>query len=383
VDDTSGIVSNSKTDLDAPKKNRPVFQSPTTTEAYMGNANTPGNVRRRSKELIERHRVEVLGRSPGHFLAPAGTFPVDIVITWYNSDDEVSTQRYTQRLSEVNKDDLPFGTTDRKRHTDAGELRYNLRGLEKYAGAWVRNIHIVVADDMELPGWLNTDDKNLKIVRHRQIFQDAKDLPTFNSHAIEANLHRIPGLAENFLYANDDMFMNNVVVPQTFFTPGGSARVWTGGYRMQVEKLLDGHSIAVKNTLDILKAKIKLWRLDADNTLNHNIKPLTISMMRRAEELYGERFHATQTHPFRHRQDVWPILLASIVCVEEGHCPMERPPRSYLANIDKDKSPSAAMREIAKENPTLICLNDSHDGLANELESQLMKLFPEPSRFEK
>ena len=32
-------------------------------------------------------------------------------------------------------------------------------------------------------------------------------LPTFSSPAIEANLHRIPGLSEHFLYFNDDVFL--------------------------------------------------------------------------------------------------------------------------------------------------------------------------------
>jgi hypothetical protein len=32
-------------------------------------------------------------------------------------------------------------------------------------------------------------------------------LPTFSSPAIEANLHRIAGLSEHFLYFNDDVFL--------------------------------------------------------------------------------------------------------------------------------------------------------------------------------
>ena len=31
-------------------------------------------------------------------------------------------------------------------------------------------------------------------------------LPTFNSTTIEMYLHRIPDLAEQFIYSNDDMF---------------------------------------------------------------------------------------------------------------------------------------------------------------------------------
>ena len=49
------------------------------------------------------------------------------------------------------------------------------------------------------------------MVPHSEIFRpDLKRkgaLPTFNSCAIESQLHRIPGLAECYLYLNDDFFL--------------------------------------------------------------------------------------------------------------------------------------------------------------------------------
>ena len=45
-------------------------------------------------------------------------------------------------------------------------------------------------------------------------------LPTYNSHTIELNLHRIPGLSENFVYFNDDVFLIRPVTPQHFFKNG-------------------------------------------------------------------------------------------------------------------------------------------------------------------
>ena len=164
----------------------------------------------------------------------------------------------------------------------------------------VRYVFIVVADDMPLPTWLNTGDPRLHIVRHSQIFSSTANLPTFNSHALESSLHRIPGLAEHFIYANDDMFLNNNVSPLTFFTPDGAARIWSARYA--VEGLKEGHALAVKNTLDVVQNRLRRWRVDGENTLKHVHKPLTVSMMRRAEELYGGVLHATESHPFRHKQ---------------------------------------------------------------------------------
>ena len=66
---------------------------------------------------------------------------------------------------------------------------------------WVRCIYIVIADyDKQVPEWFNKNQPRVKLVRHKEIFQDPEALPTYNSHAIEANLYHIKGLARFFLY---------------------------------------------------------------------------------------------------------------------------------------------------------------------------------------
>ena len=42
-------------------------------------------------------------------------------------------------------------------------------------------------------------------------------MPTFNSHAIESALHKIPGLAENFIYFNDDFLVTKPTHKSFFF----------------------------------------------------------------------------------------------------------------------------------------------------------------------
>ena len=75
-----------------------------------------------------------------------------------------------------------------------------------------------------MPAWLDTDRPDVTVVSHREMFGDTGLLPTFNSQAIESRLHRIPGLAEHFLYLNDDVFLGRPVAPTMFFTPGGLTR---------------------------------------------------------------------------------------------------------------------------------------------------------------
>lgn len=63
------------------------------------------------------------------------------------------------------------------------------------------------ADDLR---YALAGDKRLFVVPHSAIFPDPSiELPTFNSNAILAVLHRIPGLADWYLYSDDDSIITN------------------------------------------------------------------------------------------------------------------------------------------------------------------------------
>ena len=76
---------------------------------------------------------------------------------------------------------------------------------------WVRHVYLVTDD--QVPTWLDTDNARITLVTHRELFEDRGRLPTFNSHAIESQLHHIAGLSEHFLYLNDDVFFGRPVDP--------------------------------------------------------------------------------------------------------------------------------------------------------------------------
>ena len=89
--------------------------------------------------------------------------------------------------------------------------------------SWARRIWIVT--DQQVPRWLKPDER-LRVVDHREIFADPAALPVFNSHAIESQLHHIPGLAERYLYLNDDMLFGAPVRPEHFFHGNGLSKVF-------------------------------------------------------------------------------------------------------------------------------------------------------------
>ena len=102
------------------------------------------------------------------------------------------------------------------RYRDWGTLRYWFRAVEKYA-PWVNRIHLITWGPV--PDWLNTEHPKLHVVRHEDYIPE-EYLPTFSSHPIELNLHRIPGLAEKFVYFNDDFYLTAPVKPTDFFVKG-------------------------------------------------------------------------------------------------------------------------------------------------------------------
>ncbi len=102
------------------------------------------------------------------------------------------------------------------RYRDWGTLRYWFRGVAAFA-PWVRRVHFVTWG--HVPAWLNADEPRLRIVRH-QDYIPPEYLPTFSSHTIELNMHRIPDLSEHFVYFNDDVYLTSPVREQDFFRDG-------------------------------------------------------------------------------------------------------------------------------------------------------------------
>lgn len=134
---------------------------------------------------------------------------IDFVIMWVDGNDP-------QWQEEKAKFSNNQGDRRNIRFRDWDNLQYWFRGVEKYAN-WVNKIHFVTWG--HVPSWLNTDHPKINIVNHKDIINNDY-LPVFNSRAIEVNLHRIPGLSEQFVYFNDDMFIIKKVKKEDFFRNG-------------------------------------------------------------------------------------------------------------------------------------------------------------------
>jgi len=117
----------------------------------------------------------------------------------------------TNSTDGTNADEEDVGSANRYR--DSEELRYSLRSLVKNA-PWIRRIYIVT--DNQIPYWLNLENERVSVISHEEIFLNKSHLPVFSSPAIEANIHRIPGLSKQFIYFNDDVFLGSKTHPEDF-----------------------------------------------------------------------------------------------------------------------------------------------------------------------
>lgn len=135
---------------------------------------------------------------------------IDFVITWVDGDDPAWLRERNKYFAGKGMD------ASECRYRDWENLQYWFRGIEKFT-PWVNKIYFVTWG--HVPSWLNTKHSKLQIVRHEE-FLPEEYRPTFNINAIELNLHRIKGLAEQFVFFNDDTFIIQKMEPEDFFKNG-------------------------------------------------------------------------------------------------------------------------------------------------------------------
>lgn len=136
---------------------------------------------------------------------------MDFVILWVDGCDPTWLDEKKKYQSGEDTEN-----NSKNRYRDWGLLPYWFRSVEKFA-PFVRKIHFVTWG--HLPPFLNVEHPKLHVVRHDE-FIPQEYLPTFSSHTIEMNIHRIPGLADRFVYFNDDMFLLRPFQSEDFFRDG-------------------------------------------------------------------------------------------------------------------------------------------------------------------
>ena len=189
--------------------------------------------------------------------------PIDAVITWVNGQDVLHrTKRIQYALAhDIALDDRVSAT----RFNACGELDYCVRSI-LYFAPWLRTIYLVT--DNQRPDFLTRLPRawagKIQCVDHRDIFSDVEHcLPSFNSLAIETLLWRIPQLAEQFIYFNDDVLLLRAVSPSDFFYQQRSVLrgAWKPLYARGRVTRTDLHRSVQQNAAEYLGFTRRYWRL--------------------------------------------------------------------------------------------------------------------------
>lgn len=225
------------------------------------------------------------------------TDDVDVVITWVNNEDQNWQKKLNYYKNDKIKDINPL-SIDNARFENHGELYYVIKSIELYM-PWVKTIFLVT--DNQIPHFSLSN--KVVIIDHRQII-DEKYLPTFNSHVIEAHLHNIPELSENFIYFNDDVFVARAL-PKTHFLSGNNLSSLFLNRKNLDEMLKKGvKTPTLLASLNCRELLLKKYNKKISNPLVHTYVPLKKSYFKLAWSLFGNEINNFLPNRFRYDNDL-------------------------------------------------------------------------------
>ena len=350
--------------------------------------------------------------APQHEHCPGG---VDAVYTWVDGADPWHREAASAGVPALAR---ALGVEHRFRDFGAAStLRYSLRSLARHA-PWLRRVWVVTAGPSQRPRWLRVaaspGEPGVHLVHHASIFPPEAiaqgALPTFNSCAIELNLHRIPGLAECFLYLNDDVLLLRALeLPRDLWAPGSDEPFAQSNFQIAPfsAKGQPAWGVKLASVARELRLRTGLPREQVLLVGHHG------HFMRRSvvEELVGQhgafRHAAERTRLERWRTDhsLWlPMVYANWAFAKRA-AERKRVHALYVELRDggageggrgeagEDRGPAAAVRAAVAQlrSPEgrkfqWLCLNDELRGwsaaLEHELRDLLDDLLPGPSPFE-
>lgn len=327
-----------------------------------------------------RESVTDAQRCPG---PPAPDVPIDVVYTWVDGADPEWRIRRDAALRTASNSAGEVGAhpsaTGEGRFMDSHELRFSLRSLHRYA-SWVRRIHLVT--DGQVPPWLRRDDPRIQMVDHRELLGGSR----FSSHAIESALHRIPGLAEHYLYLNDDVFFGRIAHPEDFFAAAGITRFFPSDLPIDPGPAAPADPpimAAAKNGRDLL---LDRFGIRVRTKVRHTVHPQLRSVAAQIEAENPDQIARTRASLFRSPQD---LSVASSLhhwyAYAQGHAVSSLPNYLYLDLADLHTPQALDALESLRRYDTF-CLNTEERALDSRIRAELMsffeRYFPDPAPWE-
>jgi hypothetical protein len=293
---------------------------------------------------------------------------IDIVITWVDGADPILAAKREHYLTNASAP-LHDNGTNPHRWVCSDELKYCLHSIGKNA-PWVRRIWIVT--DEQIPDLWDINAallEKITVVDHREIFDGFADaLPTFNSLSIETMLWRIPGLAEYFLYFNDDVFLTAPVKPDDFFTQNGPLLrgKWADyGHLPECDDSRDAASM-LNHYNQINAANMIGYSANHIFASAHVVHPMQRSVMAALFDNHRDEFIRNAGHHFRCTQQFLPQSLYNHACLKNGTamvhdaCDYLHVPIGAFDKWPVDEVESY-LNKAKQDDMKFICINDLPD----------------------
>lgn len=327
---------------------------------------------------------------------------IDFIVTWVDMDDPQWKEEFAKYSGK--KGNEKNGVSD-ARFRDYGFLKYWFRGIERFA-PWVRKIHFVTSG--QKPEWLDGNHPKVNLVSHKE-FIPRQFLPTYNSVVIERYMHRIPGLADHFVYFNDDFYIIRPTPPERFFQNGLPCDIatflynpsWSQWYRR------------IKNNLTIINRhfdKKEVMTRDHDKWFDksygsrakwnyilkpygkfitlrtpHNAQPYLKSTFDEVWDVAEKELTETSANRFRAVTDYTPELFRTWQICRGNFQPYNTYADTKMFPLMI--KPKQAVRAIREQSYSLICLNDNihirnYELVMTEFKNAFESILPEKSSFE-
>lgn len=327
---------------------------------------------------------------------------IDFVITWVDMNDPKWQAKFLKYS--CNKNNSKNGVS-KARFRDNGFLKYWFRGVDKFA-PWVRKIHFVT--DGQKPEWLDESNPKINLVNHED-FIPSQFLPTYNSAVIERYIHKIPGLAEHFVYFNDDFYIIDNIKKERFFQNGLPCDIavfdynpsWSQWYRrIKNNIILINRNFNKKEVMALhhnkwfdksygIKARwnylLKFYDKFITLRTPHNAQPYLKSTFYDVWAATEKELTETSFNRFRSISDYTPELFRTWQICQGNFTP-------YNTYNDTKMFPlmiraKQAIQAIYNQSYTLICLNDNvhihnYDLVMNNIQKAFQHILPETSSFE-
>lgn len=279
-------------------------------------------------------------------------FEIDMVFSWVDGSSEEYQRARAERMRSYvvgEGDDSPA------RYRQIDELKYALRSVHLFA-PWVR--HIYIATDSDRPYWL-AEHPQVSIVRSEEFFADTSVLPTHNSQAVESQLHRIPGLADHFLYSNDDMFFGRPASPALFFSPGGVTKFVQAATRIGLGENAEWRS-GFENSARVNRRLLReRFGRVITRHLEHCAAPFSTRVSFDLEREFADDFARTAASRFRSATDISVTnSLYHYYALLKGHAVEQTQARVQYIETTLARAEGQMARLLHRRDQDMFCLND-------------------------